>query len=107
MDHKSFETNMIDFVNRNAQAEEDIRNEKAREEQVSIGQQRRRKVTSALIESFLWAIAIPGVVVAVSFLQRAGFMVATTAITVSSLFAYIAGVRINTLQIRIKKYGGR
>ena len=107
MDHKSFETNMIDFVNRNAKAEEDIRNEKAREEQVSIGHQRRRKLTSAVIESILWTMAIPGVVVAMSLVQRAGFMVATTAITVSSLFAYIAGVRLNTLSIRIKKYGGR
>lgn len=107
MDHKSFETNMIDFVNRNAQAEEDIRNEKAREEQVNIGQQRRRKATNAVIESILWTIAIPGVVVAMSLAQRAGFTVATTAITASSLFAYIAGARLNTLSIRIKKYGGR
>ena len=107
MDHNNFETNMIDFVNRNAKAEEDIRNEKAREEQESIGQQRRRKATSAAIESFLWVIAIPGVVVAMSLIERAGFMVAATAITVSSLFAYLAGVRLNTLSIRIKKYGGR
>jgi hypothetical protein len=107
MDHKSFETNMIDFVNRNAKAEEDIRNEKAREEQESIGQQRRRKATNAVIESFLWAIAIPGVVVAMSLIERAGLMVATTAITASSLFAYLAGVRLNTLSFRIKKYGGR
>lgn len=107
MDHNNFETNMIDFVNRNAKVEEDIRNEKAREEQETIGHQRRRKATRAAIESILWTIAIPGVVVAMSLVERAGFMVATTAVTASSLFTFIAGVRLNTLSIRIKKYGGR
>ena len=107
MNHEDFESNMIDFVNRNAQAEEDIRNEKAREEQESIGQQKRRKASSAVIESILWIIAIPGVVVAMCLAERVGLMVASTAITASSLFTYIAGIRLNTLSIRIKKYGGR
>ena len=106
MDHNNFETNMIDFVNRNAKAEEAIRHEKAREEQVKIGQQRRHKATIAVIESILWAMAIPGVVVALILVERAGFMLASTAIVVSTLFAYIAGIRLNTLSMRIKKYGG-
>ena len=106
MDHNNFETNMIDFVNRNAKAEEAIRHEKAREEQVIIGHKRRRKAAIAVIESILWAIAIPGVVVVLTLVERAGFMLASTAIVLSALFAYIAGMRLNTLSMRIKKYGG-
>lgn len=106
MDHNNFETNMIDFVNRNAKTEEVIRHEKAREEQESICHKRRRKAAVAVIESILWAMAIPGVVVVLTLVERAGFMLASTAIVISSLFAYIAGIRLNTLSIRIKKYGG-
>ena len=107
MDHKSFETNMIDFVNRNAKAEEEIRNEHLREERESIAQQKRKKVTMAVIELILWFVALFGVVTVMSIAHHINLIVSDIAVPASSLFAYIAGVRINTLATRISKYGGR
>ena len=107
MDHNSFETHMIDFVNRNAQAEEDVRNKIARDEREAIGHIRRRKTTIAVIEYLLWIVALICVVMAMSFAYHLHFTPAEGAILASSLFAFVAGVRINTLAIRISRYGGR
>lgn len=107
MDHKNFETHMIDFVNRNAQVEEDSRNEALREQQETAAHQRRKKVTKAVIEYILWVVVLIGIVFMMSFANHLDFIPAKVAILASSLFAFIAGVRINTLSIRIAKYGGR
>lgn len=107
MDHKSFETHMIDFVNRNAKAEEDIRNEKAREDRETAGHLRRCKTINAAVEAIVWAVAIACIVALMSFAQWTDFIPAEIAIVVCSLFSYIAGLRIRTLTLRIKKYGGQ
>lgn len=107
MDHKSFETNMIDFVNRNAQAEEEIREEHLREEQETIAHRKRKKVTKAVIEYILWVAALIGIVYVMSFTYITSFVPVDVAVLVASLFAFVAGLRINTLAIRIKRYGGR
>jgi hypothetical protein len=107
MDHKNFETHMIDFVNRNAQVEEDSRNEALREQQETAANQRRKKATKAVIEYILWVLALIGIVFVMSFAYRINFVPARVAVPASSLFAFVAGVRINTLSIRISKYGGR
>lgn len=107
MDHKSFETNMIDFVNRNAQAEEKIRNENLREEQKSAASRKRKKATKAVLETIFWVLAIPGIVVIMSYAEHCGYAPTKVAIIACSLFAYIGGVRLNTLALRIQKYGGR
>lgn len=107
MDHKNFETHMIDFVNRKAQAEEDARNEILREQQVSVAHQKRQKATKAVVEYFVWVVALIGIVIAMSFAYQIHYVPAKVAILTSSTFAFIAGVRINTLAVRITKYGGR
>lgn len=107
MDHKNFETHMIDFVNHNAQVEENCRNKALREQQETAAHQRRKKATKAVIEYILWVVALIGIVMVMSFAHHINFIPAKVAITASSLFAFIAGVRINALAVRIAKYGGR
>lgn len=107
MDHENFETNMIDCVNRNAQAEEEIRNEKLREERETAAHQRRKKTTKAVIECIVWFAALFGIVLVMSIAHRINFIPTDIAVPAAAIFAYIAGVRINTLAIRIAKYGGR
>jgi uncharacterized membrane protein len=107
MNHDNFETHMIDFVNRNAQEEEVIRGEALREQMESAANLKRKKATKAVIEYILWVIAVIGVVALMSFAYYLGIIQADIAIPASSLFTFIAGVRINTLAIRISKYGGR
>lgn len=107
MDHNRFETNMIDFVNRNAQTEEKIRNENLREEQKSAASRKRKMATKAIIEIIFWVLAIPGIVAIMSYAEHCGYAPTKVAIIACSLFAYIGGVRLNTLTLRIKKYGGR
>lgn len=107
MDHDRFETNMIDTVNRNCKAKADIRDEKSREEQEAIGHLRRQKVIKSAIEYVLWAVALISIVVVMSFAYHISFVPAKVAVLASSIFAFIAGVRINTLTIRIARYGGR
>ena len=107
MDHKNFETHMIDFVNRNAQAEEETRNERLREEQETVAHRKRKKVTKAVIEYILWVAALIGIVYMMSFAYLTDFVPADVAIPAASLFAFVAGLRINTPAIRIKRYGGR
>jgi hypothetical protein len=107
MDHKNFETHMIDVVNRNAQVEEDARSEAIREQQETVAQLKRKKVTMAVIEYILWVVVLIGIVFAMSFAYHTNFVPARVAVPASSLFAFVAGVRINTLAIRIAKYGGR
>ena len=107
MDHNNFESNMIDFVNRNAQAEERIRNEHLREERESMAHRKQKKVTKAVIECIVWVVALFGIVMVMSIAHRINFIPTDIAVPTASIFAYIAGVRINTLAIRIAKYGGR
>ena len=107
MDHKSFETTMIEYVNRNAQAEEENRNEHFREKQESIAQRRRKKLTKAVIEYILWAVVLIGIVYVMSFTYLTDLIQTDVAVTVASLFAFVAGLRMHTLAIRIERYGGR
>lgn len=107
MDHKSFETNMIDFVNRHCQAKEEIRNEILREERETVASRKRKKATKAVLETIFWVLAIPGIVVLMSYAEHCGYAPTKVAIIACSLFAYIGGVRLNTLTLRIQKYGGR
>ncbi len=107
MDHKNFETTMIDYVNRNAQVEEDARGKAIREQQETVAHQKRKKATKAIIEYILWVAALVGIALVMSFAYGISFIPAKVAILASSLFAFVAGVRINTLAIRISKYGGR
>jgi hypothetical protein len=107
MDHKNFETHMIDFVNHNAQVEEDARCEALREQQETAAHQRRKNATKAVIEYILWVIALIGIVFMMSFAYHTNFIPARVAVPASSLFAFVAGVRINALAARIAKYGGR
>lgn len=107
MDHKSFETNMIDFVNRNAQVEEDARIDYRQMVEITVAKMKRKKLIKAVIESIVWILAIPGIVMIMSFAENCGYVPAEVAIIACSLFAYIGGVRLNTLTLRIKKYGGR
>ena len=107
MDHKNFETHMIDFVNRNAQAEEKTRNERLREEQETIAHRKRKKVAKAVIEYILWVAALIGIVYVMSFADHISVIPTDIAVPAASLFAFVAGLRINTLAIRIKRYGGR
>ena len=107
MDHNNFETNMIDFVNRNAQAEEEIHNEHLREEQESIAHRKQKKATKAVIECIVWFASLFGIVLVMSIAHRSNFIPTDIAVPAAAIFAYIAGVRINTLAIRIAKYGGR
>ena len=107
MDHKSFETTMIDFVNRNAQVEEENRNEHLREERETAAHQRQKKVTKAVIECIVWFAALFGIVLVMSIAHRINLVPTDIAVPAAAIFAYIAGVRINTLAIRITKYGGR
>ena len=107
MDHKNFETHMIDFVNRNAQAEEENRNEHFREEQENIAHRKRKKVTKAVIEYILWVVVLIGVVYMMSFAYVIKFIPSEITVPAASLFAFVAGLRINTLAIRITRYGGR
>ena len=107
MDHKNFETHMIDFVNRNAQAEEKTRNERLREEQETVAHRNRKKVTKAVIEYILWIVVLIGIVYMMSFAHLTKFIPVDIAVPAASLFAFVAGLRINTLAIRIKRYGGR
>ena len=107
MDHRNFETHMIDFVNRNAQVKEDARSEALREQQASAAQTKRKKVTNAVIEYILWVVALIGIVTMMYFANHLDIIPVKVAILASSIFAFIAGVRINTLAVRIAKYGGK
>lgn len=107
MDHKNFETHMIDFVNRNAQAEEENRNEHFREEQETIAHRRRKKVTKAVIEYILWVAVLVAIVYMMSFAYLTSYVAGNIAVYAASIFAFVAGLRINTLVHRITKYGGR
>lgn len=107
MNHDNFETNMIDFVNRNAQEKEVIRGEDILEQMETDAQRKRKKATKAVIEYIIWVVALIGIVTMMSFAYYLDIVQADIAIPASSLFAFIAGVRINTLAIRISKYGGR
>ena len=106
MDHKSFETHMIDFVNRNAQAAEDIRNDNLREARETEGQLRRRKLISAVIEAILWGAALVCMMIAMSCAHYVDFLPAEIAIAICTMFAFFAGVRVNILAVRVNKYGG-
>ena len=107
MDHKSFETNMFDFVNRNAQAEEEIREENIREERETAANKRRKKVAKAVIEYILWVVALIGIVYLMSFACHINFIPTDIAVPAASLFTFVAGLRINVLAMRIARYGGR
>ena len=106
MDHNNFETNMIDFVNRNAQAEEVIRNEHLREERETIGHLRRCKTINAAVESLVWIVAWICMVTVLFYAHWIGFLSAGYAVVMGSAFGFIVGARISTLTARIKKYGG-
>lgn len=107
MDHKSFETHMIDFVNRNAKVEEEARNERIREQREAAGHLKRKKATKAIIEYILWVAALVGIVYTMSFAYLTHYVAGNVAVYATSLFAFIAGLRINTLAHRISKYGGQ
>lgn len=107
MDHNTFETHMIDFVNRNAQAAEDIRNIKLREDRETEGHLRRCKTINAVIEAILWGASIVCIMIVMSFAHWIGFIPAEIAIAVCTMFAFLAGMRVNALVVRVNKYGGR
>jgi hypothetical protein len=107
MDHNNFETNMIDFVNLHSQAKAVIYDEARREQMETAAHQRRKKATKAVIEYILWVAALIGIVLLMSFVYTISFVPAKVAILASSLFAFIAGMRINVLAMRIARYGGR
>ena len=107
MDHESFEVNMFDTVDRNCQAKADLRDEKSREEQETIGQRKRKRLIESVIEYIIWVIALLCVVLVMAFAYQANFIPAKVAILASSMFALIAGMRINVLAMRIARYGGR
>lgn len=106
MDHKSFESNMIDFVNRHSQVEEDLRNESIREARENYANIKRCKRTNAAIEAIVWVASFICIVVVMSWANWISFIPAEIAIAVCSLFGLIAGMRINTLAILFRKYGG-
>ena len=54
MNHDNFETHMIDFVNRNAEEAEVVRNDNLREARETEGYLRRCKTINATIEAILW-----------------------------------------------------
>jgi uncharacterized membrane protein (DUF485 family) len=107
MDHNNFETTMIDFVNRHSKAEEEARNQRIREEQENAGHLRRRKTVNAVIEAIIWLAALVAVVVVMSFAFWMGFIPAEIAILVCTVFSFLVGMSINSLAVRIKRYGGR
>lgn len=107
MDHKNFETQMIDFVNQHRQEEAIIRCEALREQQEMAANMRRKKATKAIIESILWVVSVGGIMTVMSFVANTNFVSPIFTIMASSLFTFVAGVRINTLALRISKYGGR
>ncbi len=107
MDHNSFESNMIDFVNRNAQEKELSRDEALRKQWESAVQLKRKKAIKAAVEFILWVVAFVGIVTAMAMASYTNFVSAWVTIPASSVFALIAGVRINTLAILIARYGGR
>ena len=106
MDHKSFETNMIDVVNRNAKSAEDSRNEKAREKQEAVDQRRAHQIARAIAEYICWVGFLIGILT-LAVTQLIAFIPASILILLCSLFVFIAGVRINTLSIRISGHGGK
>jgi hypothetical protein len=107
MDHNSFESNMIDFVNRNAQAEENSRDEVRRKQWETTAQLKRKKAIKAVVECILWGVAFVGIVTAMAMASYTNFVSAWVTTPASSVFALIAGVRINTLVILIARCGGR
>ena len=107
MDHKNFETHMIDFVNLHSQAKAVSRDEALREQQKTAAHRNRKKVTKAVIEYILWVVVLIGIVYMMSFAYLTKFIPVDIAVPAASLFAFVAGLRINTLAIRIKRYGGR
>ena len=107
MDHKSFESSMIDFVNRNAQAEDEIRNEARREKLETAAQRKQKKIVEAVIEYIVWLVALAAIQIMMIVACSMDLIQPKIAIPAASLFTFLAGVRINTLSIRISKYGGR
>jgi hypothetical protein len=107
MDHKNFETEMFDVVNLHSQAKTYIANDKSCEEQETLSQRRRKRLIESVIEYIIWVVALLGVVLVMAFACQFNFIPAKVAILASSLFAFIAGMRINTLAKRIARYGGR
>lgn len=107
MDHTSFEATMIDYVNRNAKAEEEIRNENLRDAREARANARRSKRTAATIEAMAWIAGFICIVAIMAWGAWMAFVPAELAIAICSMFGFIAGIRVNTLAILIKKYGGR
>lgn len=103
MDHTLYENYMIDIVNRNAAAAEQVRNERILKAQEAQGQMRRRKAADATIES----IALSMTFLSLMALAWVGVIPAEYALVGCSTFGFIAGMRISTLAGRIKRYGGR
>ena len=106
MDHKNFESNMIDYVNRHSQAKEEIRNEHLREERETIGHQRRCETINAAVKSMVWIAAWICFVTVMFYAYLIEFIPAGYAVVMGSAFGFIAGARISTLVARVKKYGG-
>ncbi len=107
MDHKSFETNMIDFVNRHSKVEEEARNQRIREEQETAGHRRRCKTINAAVESLVLIAAWVCLTVVMFYAYWINFIPTEYVVVICSAFGFIVGVRINTLVARIKRYGGR
>lgn len=107
MDHKNFETHMIDFVNRNAQVKEEVWNQTIREEQETAGHRRRCKTINAAVESLVLIAAWVCLTVVMFYAHWTNFVPAEYVVVICSAFGFIVGVRINTLVARIKRYGGR
>lgn len=107
MDHDNFETHMIDFVNRNAEEAEVVRNDNLREARETEGYLRRCKTINATIEAILWGAFVVCIMIVMSFAHWIDFIPAEIAIAVCTMFAFIAGMRVTALVVRINKYGGR
>ena len=106
MDHNNFETNMIDFVNHNYQVKEELRNERLREDQESLGHLRRCKIINAAAESLVWIAVWICFLVVMFYAYWIGFLPVGYAVVMCSAFGFIVGARISTLVTRVKKYGG-
>ena len=97
MDNNAFEINMINAVNKNAQAANEARISQFNEDAKKWVERRRKQKYKAVVEILCWLIGFVTIVAAMGALNWLGKVPGEYAIAITAVFGFITGCRVSGL----------
>ena len=97
MDHKTFETNMIDYVNRNSKSAEEARREAYLAAQEKRNRNQRSKKSDAAVQIVVWFGVYLAFVLSMIHLAYMEIVPGEFAAIICAVVGLVAGFKLNTL----------